>query len=170
MSEQYLGEIRLFGFNFAPEGWAMCNGQLLPISSNTALFNLLGTTYGGDGVRTFALPNLEGRVAIHQGQDPSGSAYVIGEVGGSENNTLNVNQMPAHNHEVLGHNGPSNSPKPVGRVPATTSSDAYASAPVNPMAAGMIGATGGSEPFSILQPYLTLNFCIALEGIFPSQG
>ena len=117
---------------FSPVGWALCDGQLLPISSNSALFSLLGTYYGGDGVRTFALPNLQGRVAIHQGDGAGLSPYVMGQSGGSEDETLNVNQMPAHNHEVLGHNGPSNSTKPLGRVPATTSTDAYASAPSTP--------------------------------------
>ena len=170
MTEQYIGEIRLFGFNFAPVGWALCNGQILPINQNTALFSLLGTTYGGNGTTTFALPNLQGRVAIHQGDGAGLSPYEMGQSGGSEDETLNVNQMPAHNHEVLGHNGPSNSPKPLGRVPASTSTDAYASVPVNPMAAGMIAPTGGGEPFPILQPYLTINFCIAVEGVFPSRS
>ncbi len=170
MSEQFIGEIRQFGFNFAPNGWAMCNGQLLPISQNTALFTLLGTTYGGDGISNFALPNLQGRVAIHQGDGSGLSPYVIGQSGGTENNTLNENQMPAHGHEVLGHAAAATSPKPAGHVPATTTTDSYATVPTTAMNAGMIGATGGGQPFSITQPYLTLNFCIALVGIFPSRS
>jgi microcystin-dependent protein len=170
MTEPYLGEIRLFSFGFTPEGWAVCNVQLLSINQNDALFNLIGTTYGGDGVNTFALPNLEGRVPVHMGRSPSGTPYVMGQVGGSETETLSEEQLPAHRHTVIAHKGTATSSKPVGNVPAATSADIYGATPNADMNSGMIGATGGSQPISIVQPYLTLNFCIALQGIFPSQG
>jgi microcystin-dependent protein len=169
MSEPFLGEIRMFGFNFAPTGWAFCNGNLLPINQNTALFSLLGTFYGGDGRTTFALPNLQGRVPIHQGQG-TGSSYVIGQPGGTEIETLSVAQLPAHTHSVLAHKGPGKNSVPTNNVPAGTSGNSYdATGNVN-MNASMIGQTGGGEPLSVVQPYLTVNFCIALQGIFPSRS
>lgn len=171
MSEPFLGEIRTFGFNFAPQGWAMCAGQLLSISQNTALFALLGTFYGGDGVTNFALPDLRGRVGINQGNGPGLSPYVLGQRSGSENVTLTNAQMPAHGHGVAANGGPASTPRPDGAVPARESADAYAAAPDGTaMNAGMITASGGSQPHSIVQPYLGLNFCIALQGIFPSRN
>ena len=172
MAEAFLGEIRLFGFNFAPAGWAMCNGQLMSIAENTALFSLLGTTYGGNGQSTFALPNLQSRVPIHVGQGPGLSPYVLGQPGGTENTTLTSQQMPQHNHtvNVVGSGGNSDTPK--GSVLAKTSVTSYStSAPDgSTMNANMISFAGNSQPFSIIQPYLTVNFCIALQGIFPSRN
>jgi microcystin-dependent protein len=171
MAEPFLGEIRMFGFNFAPQGWAMCNGQTLSISSNAALFALLGTTYGGNGTTTFQLPNLQSRVAIHMGQGTGLSPYVEGQLGGVENVTLTTNQMPLHTHPVGASDAPAAATRPAGAVPARTTASAYAAAPDGTvMNAGMIGNTGGSQPFSVIQPYLTINFCIALEGIFPSRN
>jgi microcystin-dependent protein len=171
MSEPFLGEIRIFGFNFAPQGWAFCDGQLMSISQNTALFSLLGTFYGGNGIQTFALPDLRGRVSIHQGQGPGLSSYVIGQTGGTENTTLNTNQMPQHNHAAVANASPATTGRPDGAVPARAAADIYAPAPDGTaMNAGHIGNTGGSQPFNNLQPYLTVNFCIALQGIFPSRN
>jgi microcystin-dependent protein len=171
VSEPFLGEIRMFGFNFAPQGWAFCNGQLLPISQNTALFSLLGTQYGGNGQTTFALPDLRGRVAIHQGQGPGLSNYVIGQVSGTENTTLTSGQMPQHAHGVVANASPASSGRPDGAVPARASGDIYAAAPDGTaMNAGMIGVAGGSQPFNNLQPFLVVTFCIALQGIFPSRN
>lgn len=171
MAEPFLGEIRTFGFNFAPQGWAMCNGQLLPISQNTALFALLGTFYGGNGTTTFALPNLQGRVGIQQGQGQGLSPYNIGQVGGSETVTLIQNQMPAHSHGVAASDGNASGTRPGGSVLGRVQSAIYSAAPdgttMNP---AMIATVGGSQPFGIIQPYLCLNFCIALQGIFPSRN
>jgi microcystin-dependent protein len=171
MSEPFLGEIRMFGFNFAPVGWAMCNGQLIPISQNTALFSLLGTFYGGDGIQTFALPNLQSRVAVHQGQGAGLSPYELGEVTGTETVTLLSAQMPNHSHAVNANGAAGTAARPGGVVLARSSTDIYASSPDGTVLnAGMIGATGGSQPHNNLQPLLVLNFCIALEGIFPSRN
>ena len=175
MSEPFLGEIRLFPYNFAPRGWAFCSGQILPIAQNTALFSLLGTTYGGNGQTTFALPDLRGRRAISSGQGPGLASYDLGQVAGTESATLTVNNMPAHNHpatlNAAGTDADQN--KPAGNSLANTSGNTYsAAAPSNAMNQGdvVIGLAGGSQPFSILDPYLTLNYCIALEGIFPSRN
>lgn len=172
MAEPFLGEIRMFGFQFAPTGWAMCNGQLLPISQNTALFSLLGTTYGGNGTSTFALPNLQSSVAIHQGQGVGLSPYVIGQNGGTENVTLTQGQMPLHGHVVNASGSPGANTRPAGGVLARATTDIYATAPdgsttMNP---GTIGNAGGSQPHTNIQPYLVINFCIALQGIFPSRN
>jgi microcystin-dependent protein len=171
MSEPFLGEIRTFGFNFAPQGWAMCNGQILSIAQNTALFALLGTTYGGNGTTNFALPDLQGRVGIHQGQGNGLSTYVIGEVSGTENVTLLTGQMPQHSHGLIANAGTAGVSRPDGAVLARTGANTYAAAPDGTaMNAGAIGSSGGNQPFSIIQPFLCLNFCIALEGIFPSRN
>ena len=171
MSEPFLGMIAIYPYNFAPRGWAFCQGQILPIAQNTALFSLLGTTFGGNGQTTFALPDLRGRVPNSSGQGPGLSSYDLGQVGGTENTTLTINNMPGHNHTVAANGGDADSGKPSGRVLANSSATNFASAPdgtlMNP---AMINNTGGSQPFSILGPYLTLNFCIALEGIFPSRN
>ena len=178
MAEPYLGEIRMFGFNFAPQGWAMCNGQLLSISQNDALFALLGTFYGGNGTTTFGLPDLRSRVPIHQGEGSGLSQYVIGQYGGVENVTLTVGQTAAHTHLVYadGDVPSNNSPSPSGNALATfaTGGDIYATAAglkkavtMNPL---MIAAAGGSQPHPNIQPYLVLNLCIALQGIFPSRN
>lgn len=178
MSEPFIGEIRMFGFNFAPVGWAFCQGQLLPISQNVALFSLLGTFYGGDGRTTFALPDLRSRVPLGMGQGTGLSNYTIGQAGGTETVTLSVTQLPSHNHAVNASDardfslfGPSDrSDSPAGHVLGRA--DIYADAPdgTTVMNAGMIGDTGGGGPVGIIQPYLTLNFCIALFGIFPSRS
>lgn len=167
MSEPFLGEIRIFGFNFNPRGWATCSGQLMSISQNTALFSLLGTYYGGNGVQTFGLPDLRGRVAVNQGQGPGLSTYDIGEVLGTEETTLLLNNMPNHNHAQPVTNGPSSSTRPHGTVPAAGGSYAAAGDGGSFVATS---ASGGNLPFSILQPMLVMNYCIALEGIFPSRN
>jgi microcystin-dependent protein len=171
VSTPYLGQIQPFAFNFAPVGWAMCNGQLLPISQNTALFALVGTFYGGDGVTNFALPNLQSRVAIHQGQGPGLSPYSIGQVGGTENVTLIQNQMPQHGHTVAASAAPASTARPGGAVMGHAGTDAYGSSPDGTtMNAQMIGTAGGNQPHTNVQPYLAVNFCIALQGVFPSRN
>ena len=172
--EQYIGALTLFGFNFAPRGWAKCDGQLLSIAQNTALFSLLGTTYGGNGQTTFALPDLRGRVPLHQGNGPGLSARVIGESGGVENVTLLQTQMPTHTHSVsLGASSSDGVRKnPTGSVPAATAGSSYA-APGDAdgvMAAAVVGTSGGNQPHPNIQPYLVLNWCICTEGIFPSRN
>ncbi len=167
MAEPFLGSILLFAGNFAPQGWAFCNGQILPITQNTALFSLLGTTYGGNGTSTFALPDLRGRVPIHFGQGPGLSSYVEGQVGGAENVTLIATQMPQHQHLQPATNGDEGTNRPNGAVPArggvyAASSDGSALAPTS--------AAGGNQAHENLQPYLALNFIIALQGIFPSRN
>jgi microcystin-dependent protein len=178
MSDQYIGEIRMFGGTFAPAGWALCAGQLLPISQNQALFALLGTTYGGDGIQTFALPDLRGRVPVHQGQGQGLSAYTPGEVVGKEINQLTVNQMPAHNHMVKCDNNAANAAQfdPTSNYPCAQSSQQqglpFYSNPKGPtnMAPVMLSIAGGNQPFEILQPLLSVTFIIALQGIFPSRN
>jgi microcystin-dependent protein len=169
--EPFIGEIRLFGFNFAPLGWALCDGSLLPISQNTALFSLLGTTYGGDGRSTFALPDLRGRVPVSMGTGPGLSTYDIGELGGSENVTLIASQVPAHNHNIQASDAPASEPKPGGGVLARTNSSTYAAGTDGTtLSANAISSSGGSQPHPNLQPFLAVNFCIALQGIFPSRN
>lgn len=172
MSDPFLGEIRMFGFGFAPKGWASCNGQLLPISQNQALFSLLGTTYGGDGRTTFALPDLRGRVPINQGQGPGLSAYAIGQQAGSESETLAVNQLPAHNHPVNAAGGPTSN-KPAGNVLAGAGgprANTYAAAPDGTVLhAGAVGQAGGGQPHNNVQPTVAVSFCIALTGIYPPR-
>jgi microcystin-dependent protein len=182
MAEPFLGQISMFGFNFAPSGWALCNGQIMAISQNTALFALLGTTYGGDGVTTFALPNLQSRVPLHWGQGPGLSTYDIGEVTGVENVTLISPQIPAHTHVAVATVNAAASAlaptdDPTGGVPCGGSGqNIYAPAPDNTtkMNAGMVGVVvqpaGGSQPHSNIQPILAITFCIALQGVFPSRN
>ena len=172
MSEPFLGEIRMFGFNFAPQGWALCDGQLLPISQNAALFDLLGTTYGGDGTTTFALPNLQSRVPIHQGQGAGLSSYVAGQAGGTETVTLAAAQMPEHTHSVKASSSAAASDKPEGSALAKSHSHIYTAEPDTStvMNANMLGDAGGSASHDNIQPYLAVNFCIALAGIFPAQN
>ncbi|MDQ3927758.1 MAG: tail fiber protein [Chloroflexota bacterium] len=167
-----MGEIALFPYNFAPLGWALCNGQLLSISTNTALFSLLGTTYGGNGQTTFALPDLRGRVPMSSGQGPGLSNYQLGQTGGSESVTLIQSQMPAHTHSVSAATGAGTSASPDGKVWAASSArdNLYAVTPNTTMAAQAVGAAGGNQPHDNTQPYLTLNYCIALEGIYPSRS
>jgi microcystin-dependent protein len=173
MAEPFLGEIRMFGFNFAPAGWAMCNGQILPINQNTALFSLLGTFYGGDGISTFALPNLQSRVPINQGQGIGLSPYNIGQTGGAESVTLSTGQMPVHTHPVACNTGGGNQASPANGFPAVESTGTsldYHSATNGSMSPTMIGAAGGGQSHTNLQPFLCVNFCIALQGIFPSRN
>lgn len=172
MDEPFLGYIALVGFNFAPIGWAFCNGQLLPIAQNEALFSLLGTTYGGDGVTTFALPDLRGRVPIHNGQGPGLSPYVPGQLAGAEQVGLNVNQMASHPHLPQCTTDQGNSTGPGGAVWAGTAGDNLyaASAPGIALAPQAIGPAGGGQVHENRQPYLALNYIIALSGLFPTQG
>ncbi|HXW79941.1 MAG TPA: tail fiber protein [Acidimicrobiales bacterium] len=179
MAIQYVGEIKLFGFNFAPVGWAMCNGQLLPIAQNTALFSLLGTYYGGDGKTTFALPNLQGRVPLHQGSasGPTGgpTSYLVGQVGGSPEVALTKNQLPAHNHLVRADAGPATVTNPAGAFLAQVSTPGYAPPPgtptsLVPLAHNTVADTGEGEAVSLFQPFLVLTFCIALTGIYPARN
>ncbi len=172
MSEPFVGEIRMFGFNFAPQGWAQCNGQLLPINQNQALFSLLGTTYGGDGTTTFALPDMRSRVPVCQGQGPGLSSYAEGQAGGAETVTLAATQMPGHTHPVKASSSAAGSDPPGGRALARSASHIYTAKPDTStvMNADMLGDAGGSQPHHNIQPYLAVNFCIALTGIFPSRS
>jgi microcystin-dependent protein len=171
--ETYLGQILMVGFNFAPKGWALCNGQLLPIYQNQALFSLLGTYYGGDGRTTFALPNLQGRVPVHQGNNGSGN-YVMGASGGVETVALGVNNLPSHNHAANCSTTAGSTANPTGHYWAEgnksgASVPSYAPTVNAQMASAAIGATGGNVPVSVVQPYLCVNFIIALQGIYPTQ-
>lgn len=174
MSEPFIGEIRVFGFNFAPRGWALCDGQLLPIAQNTALFSLLGTIYGGDGRTTFALPDLRGRAALHQGNGPGLSPRAIGQRSGSETNTLSVNQLPSHTHQVRAFGGPGNANTAPGNVwsnDAGNQSATYNSGAANAnMGSSALANTGGNQAVNNMQPFLVVNYCIALTGIFPSRS
>ena len=177
MADPFVAEIRIFPFNFAPKGWAFCNGQLLPISQNTALFSLLGTVYGGDGKSTFALPDLQGSSPMHPGQGQGLSLRDLGEIGGSETVTLLQSEMPAHAHFVgraKAADGDSVTPvasvwaqSPFGRGTFAMYHEAPANAKVNQLLS--LAPTGGSQPHNNMQPYLTLNFCIALQGVFPPR-
>lgn len=178
--EPFIGEIRTVGFNFAPRGWALCDGQLLPISQYTALFSLLGNTYGGDGRTTFGLPDLRGRAPVHMGQAPGLSVYRLGEKSGAENVTLSLNEMPQHSHDINVHNQPANQTDPSGNIISVVNDGqgrspalypAYSNAaPTGKMASSAVGTAGASQPHSNMQPFLVVNFVIALEGIFPSRN
>ena len=171
--DSIIGEIRMFAGNFAPTGWAFCQGQLLPIAQNQALFSLLGTTYGGDGRTSFALPDLRGRVPVGFGQGPGLSNRVIGDQFGSELVTLNINQMPSHNHTVNAVTTEGNQNLPTNSLPANTKTldKEYSDANANTtMKATMVNPTGGSQPFGVSQPSLGVNFIIALQGIYPSRN
>ena len=173
MADPFVAEIRIFPFNFAPKGWAWCNGQILPISQNTALFSLLGTTYGGDGKSNFALPNLQGSAPMHPGQGPGLSLHDLGETGGSETVTLLQSEMPAHTHTFQGQANPANSKNPTANTPARAVGGlAYAptGGPLVNMAPQMFAPTGGSLPHNNMMPYLTMYFNIALQGVFPPRG
>ncbi len=175
MAEPFLGEIKAFGFNFPPNGWAQCNGQVMPISQNTALFSLLGTMYGGDGVTTFALPDLRGRVGVHAGQGAGLSNYSQGEVAGTESVTLTVGQLPVHSHNLVASTSSGNTADPSGAFlakEATGVTAIYGNGVAGnaTLAAGSVTGGGGGQPHSNLQPFLVLNFCIALNGIFPSRN
>lgn len=164
MAEPFLSEIRIMSFSFPPKGWAQCNGQLLPINQNQALFALVGTMYGGNGQTTFALPNLQGRTPIHRG-----GSFVQGQSGGEENHTLSAGELAAHAHPVAASSASADSPSPAGSYWASAGGSHYAGAPGVSMA-GVGASAGGGQPHPNLSPYLTLNFCIALQGLFPSQN
>jgi microcystin-dependent protein len=174
MANPYLGEIRMFAGNFAPSGWAFCNGQTLAISSNTALFSLLGTYYGGNGTSTFNLPNLQATFPIHQGTGPVFGSISIGETGGSATATLNANNLPSHNHGLNCVASGGNQPSPAGALPAIestgTSSNYSSAAATGQMSSGAIGFTGSGLPISTVPPFLAISFIIALEGIFPARN
>ena len=170
MADPFVAEIRMFGFNFAPTGWAQCNGQILPISQNTALFSLLGTTYGGDGKSTFALPNLQGSVPLHPGQGQGLSLYDLGQQGGSEFITLLESEMPSHTHTFSATEEQANENNPGGNAPAAgVAIWATATSPLTPMAFQTLAPAGGSLPHNNMMPYLVVNFCIALQGVFPAR-
>jgi microcystin-dependent protein len=167
MSSPYIGEIRMFGGNFAPVGWAFCEGQLIPISENPTLFALIGTTYGGDGQTTFALPDLRGRLPMHQGP-----GFAIGQRAGTETETLTTSQIPAHVHQAVCSAGSGDSGTPVGKFWSTDpagNTAAYNESGGSKMATGALGTVGGSQPHTNLSPYLCVSFIISLFGIFPSQ-
>lgn len=170
MAQPYVGEIRMFAGNFAPAGWMFCSGQLLPISENEVLFQLIGTTYGGDGQETFALPNLQSRIPIHQGTGPSGITYQLAETAGTESETLTVQQIPVHNHAFLASMGTGTQNSPAGEVLASGSSISLfrPQVPTQPLAAQTLNATGGSQPHDNMVPFVCINFIISLFGIFPS--
>ena len=174
MADQFVGEVRCVGFNFPPTGWAECAGQLLPISQNTALFSLLGTFYGGDGRSTFALPNLQGCVAIGQGQGAGLSQRFIGEQGGSATITLNQQEMPQHRHNYMTNvgDGPADKVNPSATSSLSSGPPMFtaSTAPLVSMAVNMLGISGSSQPHNNMMPFLTLNFVIALQGIFPSRA
>jgi microcystin-dependent protein len=164
MAQPYVGEIRMFAGNFEPVGWQFCDGRLLPISENETLFQLIGTTYGGDGQSTFALPDLRGRLPIHQG-----NGFVVGETGGAESITLTVQQIPSHTHAMLGSTNTSTAPQPTGNVIGkSTQIDHFInSVPGDQLSPNAIAPVGGNQPHTNFQPYLCVNFIISLFGIFP---
>ena len=168
MSQPYVGEIRIFAGNFAPNGWAFCQGQLMAIAENDTLFQLIGTTYGGDGQNTFALPDLQGRFPVHQGP-----GFTLGQQGGTETVALTTAQLPQHAHPAICSSGGGNSGPPVGKFWSTDplgNTAAYTAASNTQMAAGAIGPTGSSQPHDNMQPFLVINFIISLFGVFPSQN
>jgi microcystin-dependent protein len=174
MSDPFVAEIRIFAGNFAPTGWAQCNGQLLPISQNTALFSLLGTTYGGDGKSTFALPNLQGSAPMHPGQGQGLSERFLGEQGGSQFVTLIQSEMPLHTHQLLGSGFDADLkiPSPARVLAKAVNTNVYqttANANLTQLAPQTVAPTGGGHPHNNMQPYLVLNFIIALQGIFPPR-
>ncbi len=169
--DPFVAEVRMFPFNFAPSGWAFCDGQLLPLSQNTALFSLLGTIYGGNGLSNFALPNLQGNSPMHHGQGPGLSLRDIGETGGSETVSLLESEIPAHAHTLNGLNDSGLQSSPGGALPARANMYKINPAPstlVN-MSLNAISPTGGDQPHNNMQPYLTVNFCIALQGVYPPR-
>jgi microcystin-dependent protein len=172
MSDQFVAEIRIFACNFAPKSWAFCDGQLLSISQNTALFSLLGTTYGGDGTHNFALPNLQGRVPMHPGQGPGLSFRDLGESAGEDTVTLLATELPTHAHSANCNAGMGDQYGPPGNYWATDAggNNEYDTNATTTMAAGAVQNAGGGQPHDNLQPYLTLNFCIAMQGVYPPRS
>jgi microcystin-dependent protein len=171
--DPFVAEIRIFPFNFPPHGWAFCNGQILPLSQNTALFSLLGTNYGGNGQSNFALPNLQGKAPMHPGQGPGLSLHDLGEEGGTETVTLLSSEIPAHTHGLKAVSDPADINLPTANALARSSGAAIYNAsnsPVVSMNPGVIGVVGGDQSHNNMQPYLTLNFCIALQGVYPPRN
>lgn len=174
MADPFVAEIRIFPFNFAPKGWAWCDGQVLPLAQNTALFSLLGTTYGGNGTSTFALPNLQGRAPMHPGQGPGLSLHDLGETGGSETVTLLESEVPAHAHALRANDSIAELQRPANTVSLSRSVNAYAyqivtNANTVALSGSALAPAGGDQPHNNLMPYLTFNFCIALQGVFPPR-
>jgi microcystin-dependent protein len=171
MADPFVAEIRIFPFNFAPKGWAWCDGQLLPLSQNTALFSLLGTTYGGNGKSNFALPDLQGRAPMHPGQGPGLSLHDLGETGGSETVTLLESEIPAHSHNLVASEGDALERIPAGQLLAGgVSISAYQTpGPLTQLSPNSVSPAGGDQPHNNMQPYLTFYFCIALQGVFPPR-
>src|SRR5256714_4229843 len=172
--DPFVAEIRIFPFNFAPKGWAFCDGQILPISQNTALFSLLGTTYGGNGKSTFALPDMQGTAPMHPGQGPGLSLHDLGETGGSETVTLLESEIPAHSHAIMAATNPATDklPSPAMSLSRSRNDNTYQSVTnqnVVTMSDQSLAPAGGDQPHNNMQPYLTLNFCIALQGVFPPR-
>ncbi len=170
MADPFVAEIRIFPFNFAPKGWAWCDGQLLPISQNTALFSLLGTTYGGNGQSNFALPNLQGRAPMHPGQGPGLSLHDLGETGGSETVSLLESEMPSHSHTLRATSEDGDRPDRAGRYLARGAYLYAAAQNLNMMAPETLAPVGSDQPHNNMQPYLTFYFCIALQGVFPPRS
>ena len=171
MADPFVAEIRIFPFNFAPRGWAWCDGQLLPLSQNTALFSLLGTTYGGNGKSNFALPDLQGRAGMHPGQGPGLSLHDLGETGGSETVSLLESEIPAHSHGLRASADDDDSTLPGGQAPGQLSVIyAPGGSALTAMAPESLAPAGGNQPHNNLQPFLTFYFCIALQGVFPPRG
>jgi microcystin-dependent protein len=171
MSEPFIGEIRMFAGNFAPRSWALCNGQLLAVSQNEALFSLFGTLYGGDGRTTFGLPDLRGRIPVHQGQGPGLSARPIGQKSGAVTHTLSVNELPPHGHVLSASTSPAGDQDPAGNVTATsTSTNLYGDNAARTMRTDAVANTGGSQAHANVMPFLCVNFIVALFGIFPSRN
>jgi microcystin-dependent protein len=173
MPDPFIGQIQPFGFNFAPRGWAMCDGQLLPISSHSALFSLLGTFYGGDGRTTFALPDLRGRACLHLGSGPGLSPRTIGQKFGNESTTLGLSNLPSHTHALMAKDRKGNQQSPSGHVLAIDNGGDFiytSEAPDVSMAGASVGSTGNSQAFNNMQPALVVNWCIALVGVYPSRN
>ena len=170
MSEPFVGEIRMFAGNFAPRGWAFCDGQLLAVSQNDALFSLLGTLYGGDGRETFGLPDLRGRIPIHAGHGPGLSEHRIGQKGGTEKVNVTVNQLPSHTHPMQGSEAGANQREPIGAAPSQSAGPVYSRRSTDtPMHVQDISTVGGSRSHTNIQPFLCIHFIIALVGIYPSR-
>jgi microcystin-dependent protein len=170
--DPFVAEIRIFPFNFAPKGWAFCDGQILPLSQNTALFSLLGTTYGGDGKSNFALPDMQGNAPMHPGQGPGLSLHDLGETGGSDTVSLLESEIPSHSHALMASNQPGEDPQAVGEALArSVGANLYqaSNAGLVTMSDNILAPAGGDQPHNNMQPYLTLNFCIALQGVYPPR-
>lgn len=165
MSEPFLAEVRMVGFNFAPRGWAFCDGQILPISQNQSLYSLLGTTYGGDGRTSFALPDLRGRTPIHVG-----ASHGLGEKGGEESHTFSVAEMPQHRHAVQASSSNADAPIPAGNVLAAANNLYHGTTNTTGLRSGTIAPAGGGQAHENMQPFLAVSFCIALQGLFPSRN